>query len=179
MDPYFLRSKRLGFRSWREEDLSTAIGLWGDPEITRLIDARPKLSCEDVKELLEKQIATEREFGIQYWPLFLIENGDHVGCCGIRPYDLPRRIYELGVHIRSSYWRRGLAEEATSTVIDYAFNKLGAAALFAGHNPNNNASRRLLEKLGFQYTHKQLYPPTGLEHPSYILRRSVMRPIAL
>jgi len=54
-------------------------------EIPRLIDARPQLSGEDVKELLEKQIATEREFGIQYWPLFLREDGDHVGCCGIRP----------------------------------------------------------------------------------------------
>src|SRR6266478_682923 len=98
MDLYFLRSKRLGFRSWREQDLSLAIGLWGDPEVTRLIDARPKLSDDDVKELLGKQIATEREFGIQYWPVFLLEGGDHVGCCGILPYDLPRRIYELGVH---------------------------------------------------------------------------------
>jgi ribosomal-protein-alanine N-acetyltransferase len=56
-------------------------------------------------------------------------------------------------------------------VINYAFEKLGAAALFASHNPNNDASRPLLEKLGFQYTHKQLYPQTGLEHPSYIVRR--------
>jgi len=173
MDLYFLRSKRLGFRSWREQDLSLAIGLWGDPEVTRLIDARPKLSDEDVKQLLEKQIAIEREHRIQYWPMFLLEDGEHVGCCGIRPYDPPQRIYELGVHIRSIYWRRGLAEEATSTVIEYASQKLGAAALFAGHNPNNNASRRLLEKLGFQYTHKQLYPPTGLEHSSYILRRRI------
>ena len=150
-----------------------AIGLWGDPEVTRLIDARKKLSDEDVKQLLEKQIAIEREHRIQYWPMFLLEDGEHVGCCGIRPYDPPQRIYELVVHIRSNYWRRGLAEEATSTVIDYAFEKLDAVALFAGHNPNNDASRRLLEKLGFQYTHKQLYPPTGLEHSSYILRRSV------
>jgi len=175
VDLYFLRSKRLGFRSWREQDLSLAIGLWGDPEVMRLIDARPKLSDEDVKQLLQKQIATEREHRIQYWPMFLLEDGDHVGCCGLRPHDLPRRIYELGIHIRSSFWRRGLAEEATSTLIDYAFGKLGAAALFAGHNPNNNASRRLLEKLGFQYTHKQFYAPTGLEHPSYILRRSMTR----
>jgi len=173
VDPYFLRSKRLGFRSWREQDLSLAIVLWGDPEVTKLIDARPKLSDEDVKQLLEKQIAIERENRIQYWPMFLLEDGEHIGCCGIRPYDPPQRIYELGVHIRSNYWRRGLAEEATSTVIDYAFEKLDAAALFAGHNPHNDASRRLLEKLGFQYTHKQLYPPTGLEHSSYILRRRI------
>jgi len=30
-EPYFLRTERLGFRLWREEDLPLAIGLWGDP----------------------------------------------------------------------------------------------------------------------------------------------------
>ena len=68
---YFLHSKRLGFRTWSEQDLPLAMGLWGDPEVTRFIDSRPQLSREDVKQLLEKHIAMEREHGIQYWPLFL------------------------------------------------------------------------------------------------------------
>jgi RimJ/RimL family protein N-acetyltransferase len=51
----------------------------------------------------------------------------------------------------------------------YAFHTLGVKALFAGHNPGNTASRRVLEKLGFRYTHDEYYPPTGLKHPSYIL----------
>jgi [ribosomal protein S5]-alanine N-acetyltransferase len=168
---YFLQSERLGFRTWSERDLPLAIGLWGDPAVTNFIDSRPKLADDDVKQLLEKHIATEQEHGIQYWPLFLLDGGEHVGCCGVRPYDPDRRIYELGVHIRSSYWGRGLAKEAASATIEYAFQKLGAAALFAGHHPNNDASRRLLEKLGFRYTHEQHYAPTGLEHPSYILTR--------
>jgi hypothetical protein len=42
-------------------------------------------------------------------------------------------------------------------------------ALFAGHNPANQASRELLARLGFRYTHDELYPPTGLMHPSYRL----------
>ncbi len=37
---YFLRSKRLGFRRWIEDDLDLALGLWGDPTVTRLIDRR-------------------------------------------------------------------------------------------------------------------------------------------
>jgi ribosomal-protein-alanine N-acetyltransferase len=56
-------------------------------------------------------------------------------------------------------------------VITYAFDTLGASALFAGHHPENAASRKVLAKLGFQFTHKQLYPPTGLEHDSYLLKR--------
>jgi [ribosomal protein S5]-alanine N-acetyltransferase len=32
--------------------------------------------------------------------------------------------------------------------------------------------RQLLAKLGFHYTHDEFYPPTGLQHPSYLLMRS-------
>jgi RimJ/RimL family protein N-acetyltransferase len=48
---------------------------------------------------------------------------------------------------------------------------LGAASLFAGHHPDNAASKHALERLGFRYTHHELYPPTGLEHPGYELVR--------
>jgi len=80
--------------------LSLAIGLWGDPEVTRLIDARPKLSDDDVKELLGNKSLPSGNLESSIGQSSL-EGGDHVGCCGILPYDLPRRIYELGVHIRS------------------------------------------------------------------------------
>jgi RimJ/RimL family protein N-acetyltransferase len=43
--------------------------------------------------------------------------------------------------------------------------------VFAGHNPANTASRGLLARLGFRYTHDELYAPTGLRHPSYLLER--------
>jgi RimJ/RimL family protein N-acetyltransferase len=167
---YFLRSARLGFALWREQDLPLANALWGDPEVTQFIDVRGKLSGGQVNELLSKHIEFQREHGIQYWPIFLLADGEHVGCCGLRPYDPSQRIHELGVHIRSSWWRCGLAEEAATAVIKHAFDNLGTAALFAGHHPNNHASQRLLEKLGFEYTRHEYYAPTGLEHPSYILK---------
>lgn len=168
-DKYFLRSNRLGFRIWSEDDLDIALELWGDYEVTKLFDARGKWSRDEVQERLAKEIRTEKEYGVQYWPIFLLHNHEHVGCCGLRPYDLSRGIYEIGFHIRSCHWRRGFAREAAEAVIDYAFNTMKASGLFAGHNPKNNVSSHLLGKLGFRYTHEEYYPPTGLYHPSYLL----------
>jgi ribosomal-protein-alanine N-acetyltransferase len=170
-DAFFLQSQRLGFRTWREPDLPLAIGLWGDPEVMRFIDARTRLTNDQVKEILERYIAMQREHGIQYWPIFLLSSGEHVGCCGLRPRDIAGRIYELGAHIRSAWWRQGLAREAAVAVIEYAFDTLGATALFAGHNPNNRASQSLLRELGFRHTHHEHYAATGLDHPSYLLTR--------
>jgi RimJ/RimL family protein N-acetyltransferase len=67
----------------------------------------------------------------------------------------------------------GLALEAGGAVINFAFANLGAKALFAGHHPQNAASRTVLEKLEFRFTHEETYPPTGQMHPSYLLSRRV------
>ena len=172
--PYFLRSPRLGFRWWEAEDLDLALELWGDPEVTRLIDARGALSRADVEQRLASERAMEMEHGIQYWPMFLLSDGAFVGCCGLRPRHQPAGIYELGFHVCSHHWRHGYATEAARAVIDHAFDTLDATALFAGHHPENQPSRELLLELGFRHTHDELYPATDLEHPSYLLPRRMM-----
>lgn len=165
---YFLTTRRLGFGIWQESDLDLAFRLWSDPEVTRLIGG--PFSKEDVRKRLILELQTQREHQVQYWPLFLLATGDHIGCCGLRPYRVEDGIFEAGAHLKTAYQGQGYALEAAGAVIDYAFAKLNIRALFAGHNPANKASRRLIEKLGFRFTHTEFYPPMGLEHPSYLLR---------
>ncbi len=169
MQNYFLKGERLGFRHWSVDDIDLAMGLWGDVDVTKLIGG--PFSEEQVSARLTQEITRQQEYGLQYWPIFLLSSGEHVGCCGLRPYDLSQPIYEIGFHICKAFWGQGYAGEAARAVIEYAFNSLGAKGLFAGHNPANEASGRLLGKLGFQYTHDEYYVPTGLNHPSYLLTR--------
>lgn len=168
-DTYFLQSSRLGFRCWRSDDLPLAMGLWGDPAVTRLIGG--PFSEDQVKSKLVAEIVSQTEFRVQYWPMFLLANRQHAGCAGLRPYRAEERIFELGFHLKPPYWGYGLAEEAGRAVVDYAFDRLQVKGLFAGHHPANEASRRVLIKLGFQFTGEELYPPTGLMHASYLLMR--------
>lgn len=167
---YFLTSSRLGFRCWRNDDFPLAMELWGDPEVTSRIGG--PFTPEMVRQRLEKEISQMREHRLQYWPIFLLGADQHVGCAGLRPYRAEERIYELGVHLRRAFWGQGLASEAARAVIAYAFDVLHAKSLFAGHHPENQASRQLLTRLGFTYTRDELYPPTGLMHPSYLLRKT-------
>jgi RimJ/RimL family protein N-acetyltransferase len=127
------------------------------------------LTRDEVRARLAAEIATAAASGLQYWPIFLRDGGSHVGCAGLRPRD--PGVPELGFHIRTAMAGRGLATEAARAVIEHAFDSLGCTALFAGHNPDNTASHRVLDKLGFVHTHDELYPPTGRLHPCYRLRR--------
>jgi RimJ/RimL family protein N-acetyltransferase len=167
MTEYFLQTQRLCFRTWTHADFAIAEGLWGDPEVTRLLGG--PFSPDAIHARLAREIASHFHYGVQYWPVFLLATGENVGCCGLRPYRREDGVFELGVHLRRAYWGRGFAFEASAAVMTHAFVALGIKALFAGHNPTNEGSRRLLTRLGFRYTHDEFYAPTGLEHPSYLV----------
>ncbi len=164
---YFLETKRVGFRTWRAADTELAVALWTDPDVTRLIAGSPP-SRASAEARLAIELALQAEHRVQYWPIFRLADAAHLGCCGLRPH---RETLELGVHILPEFWRQGFALEAARAVIDHAFQRLRASALFAGHHPSNVASRAMLLALGFVYTHDELYPPTGLLHPSYAIER--------
>lgn len=164
---YFLKTPRLGFRLWSVDDFPSALALWGDIRVTRFIGG--PFSEKQIQERLTREIASMQVHGIQYWPVFLLAEGDFVGCCGLRPYKPEEKICELGFHLRPAYWGKGFAVEAAQAVIKHAHKSLGAKGLFAGHHPENLASRKVLEKPGFRLTHEKLYTPTGKMHSCYFL----------
>jgi [ribosomal protein S5]-alanine N-acetyltransferase len=164
---FFLQSTRLGFGHWEEGDEPLAMSLWGDPRVTQWISG--PLSPEQVRARLKTEIAIMTAHGMQYWPCFQLQDGELAGCAGLRPYR--EGIPELGFHFRPQYQGVGLGEEAARAVIAYAFDTLTVTSIFAGHHPDNAASKRLLLKLGFRYTHDEIYPPTGLLNPAYRLQK--------
>lgn len=166
---FFLKTARIGFSRWQPEDGSLAEALWGEPEVTRFICASGRFSPEDISNRLRKEISNDAEFRVQYWPVFELGTGAFIGCCGLRPRGMDE--YEIGFHLRPAFWGLGCATEAANAVIHHAFTDLKAEKLFAGHNPKNAASQKVLRKLGFTYTGHEFYEPTGLYHPSYELRK--------
>jgi len=167
MNDYFLKTARIGFARWDKDGIELAQLLWGNSEVTKYICASGTFSAMEVKERLDREIDCQREFQVQYWPIFCLNDDALIGCCGLRPYNFEEGIYEIGFHLRPDFWGKGLATEAANAVIDYAFNTLKVRDLFAGHHPNNLDSAKMLEKLGFHHTHDEYYAPTGLNHPSY------------
>lgn len=165
---YFLKSERLGFRCWSKEDLPLARELWGDIEVTRFFGG--PFSEGAICERFELQIRNQAELGFQYWPIFDLTSGEFAGCCGLRPYRPEETIHELGFHLRPKFWGRGLAIEAARAAIPFAFETIGAKSLSAGHHPGNANSKKVLEKLGFHYTHDEFFPALGMAIPYYLLK---------
>ncbi|HWL30713.1 MAG TPA: GNAT family N-acetyltransferase [Xanthobacteraceae bacterium] len=64
---------------------------------------------------------------------------------------------ELDFWLGVEHWNRGLTTEAVRAVIDYAFNEFAFVELTSGARVINPASRRILEKCGFQWTGVELH----------------------
>lgn len=165
---YFLTTPRLAFSAWTDNDLPLATKIWGDPAVTGLLGG--PFSEVAIYNRFRLEIDAMSVHGVQYWLLFLKETGELVGAAGLRHREAD--TYEMGYYILPPAWGCGYATEAGAAVVEYAFGKVGATGLFGGHHPDNEASGKVLRKLGFQFTHKELYPPTGLIHPCYWLKNS-------
>lgn len=164
---YFMLSERLGFGTWQNDDDALAATIWGDAEVTNLTGG--PFTPKQVRERLDAEIANQRVHGSQYWPLFQLDRGTLAGCCRLRPRDMASGTLELGFQLCRNAWGQGYATEAAKAVIAWTASQ-GIAALIAGHHPENHASRRTLQRLGFRYTHDELYPPTGQMEPCYLLK---------
>lgn len=95
--------------------------------------------------------AVNRQAGEATFVILLAEAP--IGVCGVDPREEGPEIgYWLGV----PYWGEGYATEAARALIDHAFAGLQHEILQAGARVSNPASRRVLEKCGFQWTGVQL-----------------------
>ena len=76
-------------------------------------------------------------------------DGAPIGVCSV---DLREDGPEMGYWLGVPHWSHGFATEATRALIDHAFGDLEHDTLISGARVNNPASRRVLEKCGFQWT---------------------------
>jgi RimJ/RimL family protein N-acetyltransferase len=146
-----LATERLVLRAPRSDDAKAIAALVNDRRI-----AENTLRIPHPYGLADAEsfIATANAAGGEH--TFLITRGAAVlGACGIarRDGEEPEIGYWLGV----AFWGRGYATEAARGVIDHAFGDVGYDCLAGGARVSNPASRRVLEKCGFQWTGVGLY----------------------
>lgn len=134
-----IRTPRLTLRSARPDDLEGMHAVLSDPRATLWWSTPPHETLEQTAAWLEGMIANGRDH-----PDFVIElNGRVIGKAGF--YEMP----DIGYILHPDVWGQGLAAEAVGAAIDHVFGTRDIETLTADVDPENAASIRLLERLGF------------------------------
>ena len=166
-------SARLTFRNWTDEDVVLAEALWCDPEVTHYFGGA--MTREQACDRLHAECERESGHGMQYWPMFLRETGEFAGCAGLRPWSVDPNTVEVGVNLMRFAWGLRLGEEALQAVLAYGFDMLGLPKIVAGHGKGHENSQKLLERVGFLYTHDILWGPKAIEVRMYAIAAGTWR----
>jgi RimJ/RimL family protein N-acetyltransferase len=144
-----LQTERLVLRAPRWADAQSISRFAGDRRVAVNTARIPHpFGVDDAEQFVA---AANRQAGEATFLITL--DGTLIGACGVDPREGDPEIgYWLGV----PYWGQGYATEAARAVIDYAFDALQHKAVQAGARVSNPASRRVLEKCGFQWIGVQL-----------------------
>ncbi|HTT48194.1 MAG TPA: GNAT family N-acetyltransferase [Pseudolabrys sp.] len=166
-----LETKRLALRAPRLEDAKTVAALAND---RRIAENTARIPHPYKMADAESFIAGANQAGGEAVFLITLRDGTIIGACGVLQQEpAPELGYWLGVE----HWGKGYATEALHAVIDFAFTDLAHESLQAGARVTNPASRRVLEKCGFQWTGVGLYRISSIKSSAPIDRFRLERGI--
>ncbi len=142
-----LETERLILRAPQLEDAKTIAKLANDRRIADNTARIPHpYGIADAKQYITwaKETRSETAF------LVTLDDETIIGACGVGQVEGENP--EIGYWIGVRHWGKGFATEAARAVIDYAFGRFDYDALHSSARVTNPASRRVLEKCGFQWT---------------------------
>jgi len=146
-----LETPRLTIQTWTTDDLRPAFELFSDAGIMRYIGNGKPFTLDATGKFLIWVQKYQAENGFCRWKVIERSSGEIIGSCGLaRPEGLAE--VELGYIMRRASWGKGFATEAAKACMHYGFNNLGFREIIALTDPENTASRRVLEKIGFHNT---------------------------
>lgn len=147
-----LETERLLLRPWCEEDAFDLYTYAKDPEIGPPAGWPPHISVENSREIIKTVLMAPETYAVCF------KNGTPIGSVGLKlngSTDMTERDdeCELGYWLGKPFWGQGVIPEASQELLRYAFEELNMHAVWCGYYEGNGRSKKVQDKLGFQYHH--------------------------
>jgi RimJ/RimL family protein N-acetyltransferase len=173
-----LETARLVLRGWDEKDIAKMAGINADPEVMRWIGHGTTATKEQTKKSIEHW---EEEWNTQGHGLFAVEvkeTGELAGFVGLSVPDFLPEIMpavELGWRLGRSFWGKGIATEASREVLRFGFEDCGFIEIVSIFQIGNDASERIMQKLGMRLERETIDPTCGRPVKVYAITSPVTK----
>lgn len=142
---------RLTLRRLYPDDAPFIRRLVNDPDWLRYIGDKDVHSDTAAARYLETgPINMYRGLGFGLYAVELKNGGVPIGICGLIKRDMLDDV-DLGFALLPEFRGRGYAREAAAAALEHGRSRLGLRRIVAIVTPDNHASIRLLEELGFRF----------------------------
>jgi ribosomal-protein-alanine N-acetyltransferase len=139
---------RLELGEFTPVDAGFIVRLLNDPDWIRFIGDRNVRSEDDARRYLEHgPIALYTKHGFGLWRIARRSDGMPIGMCGLIKRDTLPDV-DIGFALLPAFRGQGYAAEAASATLGLAARRFGLTRVVAIASPDNEPSRRVLERLG-------------------------------
>lgn len=146
-----VETDRLLLREFGKDDFDAVHAYATDVEVVRYMPWGPNGEA-DTREFLARAAASARAVPRAGYELAVVEKATSrlVGGVGLHRSEPASGTAMIGYCLARSAWGRGLATEAARAMLAFGFGELGLHRVWAGCDPDNAGSVRVLEKIGMR-----------------------------
>ena len=156
-------------RPFTASDSDAIHAVYADPEVMRYVGHGAHRTTAETARALRGYADALRTRGYGFVAVVERSTGALVGDAGLHPLAGRGPDVELGYTLARAAWGRGYATEMGAALVAHAFEALGMPRVMAQVEPDNVASRHVLEKLGM--TERGVRLAYGRPHLLYAVDR--------
>lgn len=145
-----IQTERFILRAPEDKDSQDLLALYSDEAVVQYMPFTPFESEEDARGEMSWYAKIFKEHTGLRWMIEDRESCRVIGTCGFLNYENVHNRAEVGYDLHSDYWGRGVMTEVARAVLHFGFMRMQLNKIEAKVEPENEASIRLLHKLGFQ-----------------------------
>lgn len=155
-----LVTERMRLRPWREDDLDDLARLNVDEAVMEFMWSGI-LTRDQCRDWLEQRIRLCESGGLSVFATELLDTGAFIGWIGLNvPTGIPELEdeIEVGWRLLPRHWGQGLATEGARASLAWGFDDLGLDRIISMYDPDNERSRRVMDKLGLREWKRVTHP---------------------
>jgi RimJ/RimL family protein N-acetyltransferase len=146
-----LETERLSLRRMTLDDAEFMMRLVNEPSWLEFIGDKGVRSLEEARNYLRNgPLALYARYGFGHYMVERKLDGVRVGTCGLIKRDTLQDV-DIGFAFLPEHWGQGYAFEAASAVLEHGFRDFGLKRIVAITSPHNDASVKVLERIGMRF----------------------------
>ena len=144
-----LQTSRLRLRPYRADDAPAMFALYSDPRVMRYWSFPAWTQAAQAQAYVARATAAAESGELYPWAIADAGSDQLIGALTLHSLHVEQRRAEVGYSLSPEFQGRGVAAEALRCGLAHAFDALGLRRIEADVDPRNDASCRLLERIGF------------------------------
>lgn len=153
-----INTLRLSLRQLSLQDAEEVLFLRSDAEVNEFIKRQTPTKIQDAIDFVNKIELSYAKREALSWVISLKNDPKMVGSICLWNFSADRKTGEVGYDLHPSFQNKGIMTEALKEVLAFGFNRLDLEKIVAFTHRDNENSKNLLTKNGFELMEQETDP---------------------